>query len=98
MVHRRTFKGYEMKALIIGILGALVSATIVGFVALVAFAAALIAGTVLYFLWSWAAPLYFDFLPVKYITIPWFHVVLLTWLFSVIGNILFKSSLSTKSD
>lgn len=57
----------------------------------VSFLYALFAGTFIHFLWAWAAPIYFAFLPAKYIVLPWLHVVLLTWLFAQVGAVLFKS-------
>jgi hypothetical protein len=81
-----------------GIIEAARAAVIGGLIILVGFLGSLIVGTVLYYLWHWAAPLYFDFLPVKYVAIPWFDTVLLTWLFSIVGDILFKSTDSSKED
>lgn len=83
---------------LIGLIGAAVVAVIGALAVLIGFLGALIVGTVVYYLWGWAAPLYFDFLPAKYIAIPWFHTVLLTWLFQIFGRILFKDSGGSSSD
>lgn len=79
----------------VGILGAVVASVLGGVVLLLMFIGTLITGSIVFYLWSWAGPLYFDFLPAKYIHIPWFHTVLLTWLFGIIGSVLFKSTSSS---
>jgi hypothetical protein len=83
--------------MIVGAASAALLAVISGLAVLAGFLASLLIGTVAYFLWHWAAPLYFDFLPVKYLVIPWFHVVLLTWLFMILGTVLFRDTTSSKS-
>jgi hypothetical protein len=82
-----------MSALII----AAVSTVIFIMALLFGFLQALAAGTIFYWLWERLGAEYFYFLPARYLEAPWWDIILLTWLFLVIGNILFKSAHSSES-
>ena len=45
----------------------------------------------LFFLWNWAAPYYFPFIPSYWQSIPFWDVVALTFLFAFVRHVLFGS-------
>jgi hypothetical protein len=69
---------------------------IAGFFAIIAlaFCIALLAAIPLYFLWNAFAPTYFPFLPAPWLAIPFWHVVCLTWLLSIVRGIIMPSAVA----
>lgn len=45
----------------------------------------------LYFLWNWLAPIYFYFLPDVYLSIPFWHIWGILWLFPIVKSVLFPA-------
>ena len=50
-----------------------------------------------YFLWNWAAPIYFTFLPPVWIVLPFWHIVGLMWILSTVKTVILPSASATAS-
>lgn len=51
-----------------------------------------------YFLWNWAAPIYFTFLPPVWLALPFWHIVGLFWVFGTVKYIMLPSAKVTNNN